>query len=174
MSKPVVQEINVPRESLVVCSLPHIDFADAFRWQLPEGQTQNVDVVTRAIFSQLPGWLVALLHLRDTIVLPFGLKPSFDSNTTNRQDELKPGAKVGMFEVLDRTLEEIILGEDDRHLDYRVSVRLEREAGRCWVVVSTVLKFNNWLGRAYFVPVKPLHKIIVPALMRYGLEGLDA
>ncbi|MBW4457320.1 MAG: DUF2867 domain-containing protein [Nostoc indistinguendum CM1-VF10] len=39
-----------------------------------------------------------------------------------------------------------------------------------WVVVSTVVKFNNWLGRAYFVPVRPVHKIIVPAMMRYGLE----
>lgn len=65
-----------------------------------------------------------------------------------------------------------MLGEDDQHLDYRVSVRLEREQGKCWVVVSTVVKFNNGLGRAYFVPVRPVHKIIVPAMMRYGLGSL--
>jgi hypothetical protein len=175
MRKPIVQASKVSSTSLVVHSLPHIDYADAFRCQLSERQTQTVDAVTRALFSQLPDWLVVLLHLRDTIVLPLGLKSSFNptaTHPTHCREELKPGMKVGLFEVLNRTPEEIVLGEDDRHLNYRVLVRLEREEGKYWAVVSTVLQFNNWLGRAYFVPVKPLHKLIVPALMRYGLEGV--
>jgi Protein of unknown function (DUF2867) len=63
-----------------------------------------------------------------------------------------------------------MLGEDDQHLDFRVSVQMELEAEECWVVVSTAVKFNHWLGRAYFIPVKPVHKIIVPAMMRHGLS----
>ncbi|HEY9908610.1 MAG TPA: hypothetical protein V6D18_13505 [Thermosynechococcaceae cyanobacterium] len=51
MSKIVVQEINVPSTSLAMRSLPHIDFADAFKCQLPENQPQNIDSVTRAIFG---------------------------------------------------------------------------------------------------------------------------
>lgn len=172
MRKIVIQEIDVPSTSLAIRSLPHLDFADAFKCQLSENQSQNIDSVTRAIFLKMPEWITGLLELRNTIVRPFGLKTSIDSNPSNDQDELKPGTTVGVFEVLDRRLEEVMLGEDDKHLDYRVSVRLEREEERCWVVVSTVVKFHNWLGRAYFVPVKPVHKIIVPAMMRYGLESL--
>ncbi|NJO43699.1 MAG: DUF2867 domain-containing protein [Cyanobacteria bacterium CRU_2_1] len=170
MSKIVVQEINVPSTSLAVCSLPHIDFADAFKCQLPEHQPQDIDSVTRAIFLTMPQWITGLLELRNNIVLPLGLKTSIDAVPSNSQDKLKPGTAVGVFEVLARGLdEEIMLGEDDKHLDYRVSVRLEREEEKSWVVVSTMVKFNNWLGRAYFIPVRPVHKIVVPAMMRYGL-----
>lgn len=171
MKKIVVQEINISSTSLAIELLTRIDFADAFKCQLPEDQPQSIDSVTRAIFLTLPQWIAGLLELRNAIVYPFGLKTSINAAPSSSRDELQPGTAVGAFEVLDRRLDEIILGEDDKHLDYRVSVRLEREAGRCWVVVSTGVKFNNWLGRAYFVPVRPVHKIIVPAMMRYGLEN---
>jgi hypothetical protein len=171
MKKIVVQEIEIPNTSLVMRSLPQIDFADAFQCQLPENQPQNIDSVTRAIFLIMPQWVAQLLELRNAIVRPFGLKTSIDAVPSSNQDKLQPGTAVGVFEVLDRRLhDEIMLGEDDKHLDYRVSIQLEREEEKCWVVVSTAVKFNNWLGRAYFVLVRPVHKIIVPAMMRYGLE----
>jgi Protein of unknown function (DUF2867) len=170
MSKIIVQEIDIPSTSLAVRSFPHIDFADAFKCQLPANEPQDIDSVTRAIFLTMPQWIVQLLELRNAIVRPFGLKTSIEAAPSSRQDALQPGTAVGVFEVLDRRLnEEIMLGENDKHLDYRVSIQLEREEEKCWVIVSTVVKFNNWLGRAYFVPVKPVHKIIVPAMMRYGL-----
>ena len=171
MEKIVVQEIDAPSTSLAMRSLPRLDFADAFKCQLPEDQPQNIDSVTRAIFLTMPQWVAQLLELRNVIVRPFGLKTSIDAVPSNSQEELQPGTAVGAFEILDRRQnEEIMLGEDDKHLDYRVSIQLERKEKRCWVVVSTVVKFNNWLGQAYFVPVRPVHKIVVPAMMRYGLE----
>jgi hypothetical protein len=171
MKKVVVQEIEIPSTSLAIKSLPQIDFADAFQCQLPEDRPQNIDSVTRAIFLTMPQWVAQLLELRNNLVRPFGLKTSIDTVSSSYQDELQPGTAVGVFEVLDRRQsDEIMLGEDDKHLDYRVSIQLEREKEKCWVVVSTVVKFNNWLGRAYFVPVKPVHKIVVPAMMKYGLE----
>ncbi|MBE9190005.1 DUF2867 domain-containing protein [Gloeocapsopsis crepidinum LEGE 06123] len=174
MREIVVQEIDIPNTSLAGCSLTHIDFADAFKCQLPENQPQNIDSVTRAIFLRMPQWITALLGLRNVIVRPFGLKISIDIEPSYGQDELKPGTAVGVFEVLNRRLDEIMLGEDDKHLNYRVSVQLEREEGKCWVIISTVVKFNNWLGRAYFVPIKPVHKIILPAMLRNGLENLTS
>ena len=171
MKKIIVQAIAIPSTSLARQLLPGIDFADAFKCQVPEEQLQNIDSVTRAIFLTLPQWIAALLALRNAIVHPFGLKTSIDAAPSSSRDELQPGTAVGAFEVLERRLDELLLGEDDQHLDYRVSVRLEREEGSCWVVVSTVVKFNNWFGRTYFVLVRPVHKIIVPAMIRYGLAS---
>jgi hypothetical protein len=171
MEKIVVREIEIPNTSLAIRSLPQIDFADAFQCQLPENQSQNIDSVTRAIFLTMPQWVAQLLELRNAIVRPFGLKTSIDAVPSSDRGELQPGTAVGVFEVLDRRLnDEIMLGEDDNHLDYRVSIQLEREDKKCWVVVSTAVKFNNWLGRAYFVPVRSVHKIVVPAMMKHGLE----
>jgi hypothetical protein len=173
MEKIVVQEIEIPTTSLAMRSLSSIDFADAFKCPLSENQPQNIDSVTRAIFSTMPGWISELLEFRNTIVRPLGIKTSVDSvSIDNNQGELKPGVTVGIFKVIERKEDEILLGEDDKHLNYRISVQLEHEEEKCWIIVSTVVQFNNWLGRAYFVPVKPVHKIIVPAMMRYGLGRL--
>lgn len=106
MSKIVVQEVNVSSANLAVESLPSIDFADAFKCQLPANQPQDIDSVTRAIFLTLPQWITALLELRNTIVRPLGLKTSIDADPANNEGELKPGTAVGAFEVLDRRLDE--------------------------------------------------------------------
>ncbi|MBE9159494.1 DUF2867 domain-containing protein [Nodosilinea sp. LEGE 06152] len=171
MERIVVQEIEVPSASLAMRSLPRLDFADAFRCQLPDDQLQNIDSVTRAIFLTMPRAIAQLLEFRNVIVRPFGLKTSIDAAPSSSQEELQPGTAVGAFEILGRRQnDEIMLGEDDKHLDYRVSIQLERGEKKCWVIVSTVVKFNNWLGRVYFAPVRPVHKIIVPVMMRHGLE----
>jgi Protein of unknown function (DUF2867) len=172
MSKIVVQEIDIPSESLAMQSLPHNNFADAFKCQLPQNQPQNIDSVTRSIFLTMPQWIKELLELRNVIVRPLGIKTSINAIPSNAQEELKPGKAIGVFEVMDRKLnEEIMLGEDDKHLNYRISVQLKHEQEHCWVIVSTVVKFNNLLGQAYFVPVRPVHKIVVPAMMRSGLRN---
>jgi hypothetical protein len=63
--------------------------------------------------------------LRNVIVRPFGLKTSINAVPSISQEELQPGTAVGAFEILDRRQnEEIMLGEDDKHLDYRVSIQI--------------------------------------------------
>jgi hypothetical protein len=72
--------------------------------------------------------------------------------------------------VFDRRPDELLLGEDDRHLDFRVSVLLRDEGEAQWATVTTVVRFHNALGRAYFAVVRPFHQLIVPALMRRALR----
>lgn len=173
MESIVIKEIAVPSDTLTLRALSSIDFVDAFKCQLPNGRAQHIDAVTRSIFSTMPTWMMKLLDLRNTIVRPLGLKTSIGPSLVNtQQGKLGPGATVGVFKVIERQDNEILLGEDDRHLNFRTSVQLERKEEKCWVIVSTVVQFNNWLGHAYFVPVRPIHKIIVPAMMRHGIENL--
>jgi len=60
---------------------------------------------------------------------------------------------------------ELLLGADDRHLDFRISIQCTGIDGGSELRVVTVVKFTNSLGRIYFLPVKPIHRIIVPAMM---------
>ncbi len=173
MQNTIIQEVAVPSGNLAMRALSSIDFVDAFKCQIPNGRAHQIDAVTRSIFSRIPTWIMKLLDLRNTIVRPLGLNTSIDPSLVNtHQGKLEPGATVGVFKVIERQDDEILLGEDDRHLNFRTSVQLERKEEKCWVIVSTVVQFNNWLGHAYFVPVRPIHKIIVPAMMRYGMENL--
>ena len=60
---------------------------------------------------------------------------------------------------------ELVLGIDDTHLDVRPSF-LKRLRGRqqCYVVSSWVETYNM-LGRAYMLPLVPVHGVIVRMVM---------
>jgi hypothetical protein len=88
---------------------------------------------------------------------PFGVKTSLAEVPAR----FEPGARVGPMRVLARTEHEILLGEDDKHLDFRVSFAL----GDRTVTVATAVRFHGWTGRAYFAPVRPLHARIVRAML---------
>jgi Protein of unknown function (DUF2867) len=60
----------------------------------------------------------------------------------------------------------VMLGMNDKHLDFRLLVDVVNEGGgRQIITASTVVKTHNALGRAYLAFVKPFHKVIVPAMM---------
>ena len=101
-----------------------------------------------------PKWVKALLVLRNLVTLPLGLKPA--TKSTDR---------VGIFPVASENAEEIIMGFDDRHLDFRVALRVQdgMAYGATWV------HRNNLLGRLYLIVVLPFHILIMRnAMSRLG------
>ena len=56
---------------------------------------------------------------------------------------LQPGAVIGLFRVFARSDTEIILGDDDRHLDFRVGILRQVNGDRTVVVVSTIGTWNS-------------------------------
>lgn len=90
----------------------------------------------------LPGWARGLLGLRNTLVRPFGLK-------TGEPD--RP-----IFPTCLETETEIILGTDDKHLNFRIG--LIRQDGRLYM--STWVRPHNIWGRAYLRLVMPFHILI--------------
>jgi hypothetical protein len=97
----------------------------------------------------LPGWARALLALRNALVGPFGLK-------TGQTPE------AAIFPVLRDTPEELVLGTDDRHLNFRIA--LHRQDGRLYM--STWVHPHNRWGRAYLALVMPFHILISRGAVR--------
>jgi hypothetical protein len=165
--QPSVQKVDLPPEALAARAFPRLDYADAYCVRLPAGAPNDLDAVVRAALGTAPCWVELLMRLRDRIVGLIGLKTA---SRSPRRDlghhTLQVGDRVGIFKVFDRSADELLLGEDDRHLDLRVSVLARNDGSVDWAIVSTVVRFNNWLGRAYFLLVRPFHKLIVPAMLR--------
>lgn len=90
----------------------------------------------------LPGWAAALLSLRNTLVRPFGLKTG------------EPERPI--FPTCLESDDELILGTDDRHLNFRIG--LYRQDGRMFM--STWVHPHNAFGRAYLRLVMPFHILI--------------
>ncbi|HJV20387.1 MAG TPA: DUF2867 domain-containing protein, partial [Sediminibacterium sp.] len=68
------------------------------------------------------------------------------------------------------------LGEDDKHLNFRVSLLINRQSDYCEnkkIIISTTVKFNNWFGRLYFLLVRPFHKLIVPIMLKGIIKNIE-
>ena len=140
-------------------------FADSY-WLMADGLGLDAVSATRRVMGRTPGWITVLMTIRNVIVRPLGLKTELGS--TAFRDA------IGLFPVVDKSASRVVLGFDDRHLDFRVVVDVnELGAGRQEVAVSTAVKTHNLLGRAYLALVKPFHRLIVPAMLAQVLTGDD-
>lgn len=131
------------------------DYADCYKKSIDAVRPMTVDELFDRMFVNFPWPVRALLRVRDAMVKPLGLK----TGATFRD------------RIIERSEEEIIIGANDRHLDFWVSVycSLPHE-GRQTVAVSTVVKFNNRLGRIYFAGIWVFHKLIVGSLLRRAIS----
>jgi hypothetical protein len=165
-----VRTAPVPADGLEAARLPVVDFADAYAVALPPGVTARL--FAEAVFSSAPPWVAALMAIRHALVAPLGLVASRAALYRAAVAANGTGARVGVFPLLAETSGELVLGLDDRHLDFRVSVRVVPGAGATTGVVATRVRFHGALGRAYFVPVRPAHRVVVPAMLRRAARRL--
>ena len=150
--------------------------ADAFAIVLPGGDapTDEVDALTlaRAVLAHPPRWMRALLALRDALVRPFGLK----TTAAMREQLARSGAAhVDIFRLLSAAPQEVMFGERDRHLDFKLSILLRPAEGspsasssspRREIVATTVVHCHNRLGRAYLALILPGHVFVVRSLLK--------
>jgi hypothetical protein len=160
MPRLPIAETSLPPDSALHARRVPGDFLDSYA--IDGGGDLPLPAILERVL-RLPGWVVALLVVRNLVVWPFGLKTGDGIDSTRKRDP-KPGDVLSIFPVHSIGDDEAILGDDDRHLDYRVSVM--RFATPSRVVVSTWVRPHNWLGRAYLALVLPFHRVIVPRMLR--------
>jgi hypothetical protein len=149
--------------------LKKIEYSDEFARNISAGKKFTMDdVITASNDLAFPGWVRFLFRLRDAIVGWFGVK-TMNEHVPSANDSF------GLFPVLQRTDNEIIAGADDKHLNFRVVIRLVSTEGQLHrLSLLTLVQFNNIYGKIYFVPVKPFHKIIVPILLKRLVSRISA
>lgn len=129
----------------------------------------NIKTIAKLFFTSEPNWVKSLMTIRDNAVGKLGLKTT--GTTSDKAQDLENfnaeiGQNVGLFKVFHQSENEVVLGEDDKHLNFRVSLFMEpTQSEKKKLTISTSVKFNNLLGRAYFISVKPIHKLIVPSML---------
>lgn len=137
--------------------LPGADFADAWR---VSGIAIGEDAETIAArMGKPPGWVTKLMAVRNALVAPFGLitKPSS-----------LPKARSGFpFPVLSAQPQRVVMGMDDRHLDFRLVVEVNAADGRKFAATATTyVRTHNLFGKFYLLAITPFHRRIVPAILR--------
>ncbi|AET68080.1 Protein of unknown function (DUF2867) [Desulfosporosinus orientis DSM 765] len=163
----IVEMTSVPKDSLVNKVFPEIHYLDSFRLKAPVNC--SLETFTLTLVVSYPSWVSKLMSIRDTIVKLFGLKTSPKLQQLNTK--IEPGERIGIFKVYSISEKEILLGEDDKHLNFRLTIY--KEHSNQFIYVSTVVHFNNLLGKLYFFPVKPFHRLIVLAGLKETIKKLS-
>ncbi|MER6202750.1 DUF2867 domain-containing protein [Streptomyces sp. NPDC001586] len=159
-----VRRRAVPVVEAARASLGSFDHVDAVSVELPPG-TDAVEFA-RLVFTGRPGWTGRLMSVRDRLVAPFGLHVQ-ERERPARDTRIEPGLKVGPFRVLSVGDDEVLCGDDDKHLDFRASFAVRPMAGSAGTegVCTTVVRFNKPVGRLYFRAIEPFHHLIVARLV---------
>ncbi|MGC1549427.1 MAG: DUF2867 domain-containing protein [Rhodanobacter sp.] len=165
------RSVELPGDSVLAHLFEGANLADAFAIVLPRGATHDINALACAVLGHPAPWVKMLLRLRDVAVASFGVKTS-----THIRDEVRSGATghIDFFRILQQSERELIVGEDDKHLDFKASllVRPTRNGQDRELVATTVAMCHNRFGRAYIALIAPFHRLVVRSnLRRAALRG---
>jgi hypothetical protein len=171
MSAPAITLIPVPPATRISADIPGCYFHDCYLMPLAHSGRPALDIFLATV-ARSPRWVEAMMGLRNRVVRLFGLKDLGHLGTLPPLKEAsayKVGDRVGIFTLLSATDDEVIVGDDDRHLHVKVSLCKVIRDGHEAVAMTTVVHIHNRLGRLYMLFVAPMHRIIAPAVMARGV-----
>lgn len=166
--EPCWHRVAVPDGSQLAARVHECDHVDSVRFDLELPVT--LDNALNLLGAPLTGAMAAAMRLRDALVGRLGLKTSdvYRAGDPRHPVSCEVGERIGSFTIFERTAHEAIVGKNDRHLDFRVSMLVEEAA----VTMTTMVFFRNAWGRCYFAVVKPFHLAMVPRTFDRGLRQL--
>ncbi len=170
-----VSEVEVPVGTVIHATLPGAHFFDAYTATDPRPAASALqtwlDVVARA-----PQWTAQLLAVRNRLVRLVGLKgagqlqdmhPPASGASPFDARSYRVGDQVGIFVIRHLSDIEVVMGQDDKHLDVQVSLTKHGQPGSDpTVVISTVVHIHNTLGHAYMAVITPFHRLIVRSMLQ--------
>lgn len=144
----IIEEIPV---ALPHPALPAGEWADAYR-VVSGRRFASARAASEAAFADFPVWVRGLMALRNLIVTPLGLKTGLKQSA---------GQRIGFFPLLSEKPHQVVVGMNDRHLDFRCVVDISESGEKQEVTIVTIIKRHNWLGRAYLATILPFHRLIL-------------
>lgn len=119
--------------------LPDANCADTFKTETHR-DFGDMRLVAGQTISSISSWARGLLRARNTDVAPFGPKA-------------------------DGTKDRVVLGFDDRHLEFRIIIDRNKEARTFRLRATMRVDRHNALGRIYIAIITPFHRMIVRSVL---------
>lgn len=146
-----------PENTMILTDMDRVDYFDSY--MVARNTSDSVAEITKKMLKT-PGWVNALGKLRDLLVKPFGLKTEIEI----KEEQLD--SEFDFAPVLFRNDCEIVMGLNDKHLYFRLSVLKVAQHENSQLFLTTVVRFNNLGGRIYFSAIRLFHGLIVRSMLR--------
>lgn len=152
MSNVSIEHLTLPHPAL-----PSADWGDCYAVI-----TRNHDAtalgLARKMFGRSPRWVGLLLSVRNRIVGLFGLKSA--------ELGIAEGETIGAFPVVSARDDQVVLGFDDSHLNFRIVLDVAAAGSQARkLAVTTLVERHNLFGRVYIFVITPFHKLIVRTML---------
>jgi hypothetical protein len=165
-----VQPYNHLKDSVLLDQIGiRADYLDVHSKTFTSPCQVDVTSAVKQFFFSVPKPFLWMLVFREAIARRIGLKTANGKRDTLMEIEQftgQAGDRIGLFEVWNRTEAEIITGQRDKHLDFVLSFHLDNKENQYTLKLLTAVQFNSRLGKVYFFVVKPIHKLLMPALIK--------
>ena len=156
-------------------------YIDSYMGQyLTNSHYYTITDISELFFNSGPKWADFLMSIRDKIVGLFGLKTASKISDEERNHgalKFEEGEQLNIFKLYSKSESELIMGDDDKHLNFRVSLLLDStdvDSKKKKILITTVVTYRNWLGKIYFIPVKPFHTLIVKETMKRMIQKIES
>ncbi|MEG0889618.1 MAG: DUF2867 domain-containing protein [Bacteroides sp.] len=145
--------MKIPNSTLLSQYLP-VDYIDTYQREIKGKKEFQPEELLKGMFTHLPWWIDGLMKWRNILVKPLGLRGGkFEQHLSEM--------------ILNQNENEIVWGMNDKHLCFYVSIWCsQRVDTKQTIGITTVVKYNNLLGKIYFFTIKPFHKIIIKSLLK--------
>lgn len=168
--RSMVREVSaIPKESRIPEFLGNKSFSDSFKTNVRTKSPLGVEEVVKCFLSSTPLWVKIMFSIRERIA-SLGLKTADSEDLMQsefKERSFQVNERFGLFKIYAVYPDEIIMGEDDSHLNFRLSWYVKRISDHeSNIFCSTTVEINNSIGRVYFFLVKPFHKMVVKSFMK--------
>jgi len=154
---------KIPAGSIIEKGFENFHYCDSFSVLIITND--SLDKITTDIF-QTPKWADALMQFRNSFFKFFGLKKGGYKKDRYIADYYPVGSRAVYFTVIERNEYELVMAENDKHLNFRTSVLTIKEEDYLRIHLITLVQYNNFLGRFYFFIIKPFHRLIIRSLFK--------
>lgn len=157
-----IKRTAISSASLTQTYLP-AGYTDTYQLTAEQDIPASPDDIMIDFWTDMPGWVNALLKLRNFLVQFVGLKVSKEKMLSKLETCVRTGTENGFMSVPMKNEKETVMKLTDKHLDAYISVFKENEKT---VAVNTLVHFHKRLGKVYFFFVKPFHCLIVRNILK--------
>ncbi len=172
LCKMKIRKTSIPETALVNRYLP-ANYKDAFECDFTSEQKITADEFMITFWTQSPPWLNKLLALRDWLVKPFGIQPVKERSKEKFKAAIESGKPYDFVHITDKSANEIIISADDKHLKMYFSIQIDDvEGNQKRLTASTIVRFHNWLGYAYFYLIYPFHHLVVRGMLKFTVKTM--
>ncbi len=169
----IKKQRTIPANSLLNKDEAAFHYVDSFQISISDKNGDlNISQMIALYMASGPKWADQLMDVRNKIGGLFSLKTADTQQDVPTQEAIEncqPGDTLGIFKVYAKTNQEYVLGENDKHLNFRASFLLSpspTDKEKQIFSITTAVHFNNAMGKMYFLPVKPFHGLIIRSTLK--------